>query len=536
MHLQQSLSSNDTLAAKRAFETFGTKHNVIIKHYHADDGRFADNAFLQDVQEQKQSISFCAVNAHFQNGIAEKKIRDLSEMARKQLFHAKARWSSAIHLCLWPFALRNAAYIQNNMPSIHNNGLSSIEIFSQATVSPNMKRHHTFGCPVFALDNSLQSGKSLPRWNARSRVGVNLGHSPRHSSSVSLVLNTTTGLVSPQFHVSFDEHFDSTRNAQSHPNNKYNKWQILAGFRDINIPSTVSPSHSPPDPLNLVLQREQTREVGNDATENNFLLPIPDQDPPPPPDAISREVIREEIVHTAGPHLPSISTPSHTTSRGSSRGKHSVRGSPRRRPTLSNNDPPTTPTPEPTSISRYGRIRKMTDRMRAYKQQAYSAILAIFEDEPSESELVDPIALVATSNPDTMYFDQAMQEEDSEQFLQAVVKEMNDHISRKHWQLIPRSSVPRGVKVLPSVWSMKRKRDIQTNKVYKWKARLNVHGGRQTYGVNYWETFSPVVTWITIRIVFLLIIINNWHSRQVDFVLAFPQADIEVDMYMEIPK
>ena len=72
---------------------------------------------------------------------------------------------------------------------------------------------------------------------------------------------------------------------------------------------------------------------------------------------------------------------------------------------------------------------------------------------------------------------------------------------------------------------MKRKREIQTNKVYKWKAHLNVHGDRQTYGVTYWETFSPVVTWITIRIILLLTIINNWHSRQVDFVLAFPQAN-----------
>jgi hypothetical protein len=95
--------------------------------------------------------------------------------------------------------------------------------------------------------------------------------------------------------------------------------------------------------------------------------------------------------------------------------------------------------------------------------------------------------------------------------------------------------VPKGVKVLPSVWSMKRKRDIKTQQVYKHKARLNVHGGKQAYGKNYFEMYAPVVTWFSIRLLLVLSILNNWHTRQVDFVLAYTQADIEFDMYMELP-
>jgi hypothetical protein len=45
-----------------------------------------------------QTISFCGVNAHFQNGIAEKMIRDLQESTRKQLLHTKARWPKAVEL------------------------------------------------------------------------------------------------------------------------------------------------------------------------------------------------------------------------------------------------------------------------------------------------------------------------------------------------------------------------------------------------------------------------------------------------------
>ena len=83
---------------------------------------------------------------------------------------------------------------------------------------------------------------------------------------------------------------------------------------------------------------------------------------------------------------------------------------------------------------------------------------------------------------------------------------------------------------------MKRKRDIKTQRVYKHKARLNVHGGKQEFGENYFETYAPVVTWFSIRLLLVLSLINNWYTRQVDFVLAYPQADIEFDMYMELPK
>jgi len=55
---------------------------VNVLHYHADNGRFADNAFIEDAKEQRQSISYCGVNAHHQNGKAEKRIRDLKVQER----------------------------------------------------------------------------------------------------------------------------------------------------------------------------------------------------------------------------------------------------------------------------------------------------------------------------------------------------------------------------------------------------------------------------------------------------------------------
>ena len=61
------------------------------------------------------------------------------------------------------------------------------------------------------LRNELQGNQSLPKWDSRSRLGLYLGQSPRHSRSVSLVLNLQTGLVSPQYHVRHDNLFETLK-------------------------------------------------------------------------------------------------------------------------------------------------------------------------------------------------------------------------------------------------------------------------------------------------------------------------------------
>jgi hypothetical protein len=170
---------------------------------------------------------------------------------------------------------------------------------------------------------------------------------------------------------------------------------------------------------------------------------------------------------------------------------------------------------------------------------AYSSYYEVLQEDnyKLQDEMTDPIAFLArTSDPDTMYFHAAIRQPDREEFIKAIIKEVNDHIKRKHWVLVRREDVPKGTKILDSVWAMKRKRDLVTREVYKHKARLNVHGGQQQFGVNYFETYSPVVMWFSLRTLLTLSLLNYWFTRQIDFVLAYPQAPIEFDMYMELPK
>jgi hypothetical protein len=158
------------------------------------------------------------------------------------------------------------------------------------------------------------------------------------------------------------------------------------------------------------------------------------------------------------------------------------------------------------------------------------------DDYRIQDNMRDPVAFMSSTDEDIMYYDQAMWAPDKQIFIKAIVKEVNDHINSKHWILILRSQVPKGVEVLDSVWSMKRKRDIKTRKVYRHKAILNVHGGQQEFAVNFFETCSPVVNWFSVRLISILSLLSGWNTKQVDFVLAYPQAPIEFDMFMNMPK
>ena len=129
-----------------------------------------------------------------------------------------------------------------------------------------------------------------------------------------------------------------------------------------------------------------------------------------------------------------------------------------------------------------------------------------------------------------------MKAPDAKQFKEAMVKEVNDHTSRKHWEPIEKKDVPPGEKILPAVWAMKRKRRIDTREVYKWKSRLNLGGHKMEEFIDYYLTYAPALAWSTIRLFLSLSVIHGWKTRQLDFVLAYPQAPASKVRYMELPK
>jgi hypothetical protein len=129
----------------------------------------------------------------------------------------------------------------------------------------------------------------------------------------------------------------------------------------------------------------------------------------------------------------------------------------------------------------------------------------LFHDAHRELQewMRNPIVFHAEMMGDILYLQQVLRQPDAKEFMQAVIKEVNGHVDCKNRTLKKRRKVPEDIQIVPSVWSMQRKRDLKTNKIKSHKARLNLHGGKQIYGMNYFETYTPVVTWFAIRLMII---------------------------------
>ena len=223
VYLQRRLTSEETVMAKHAFECSADQRGVKVLHYHADNGRFTDNAFINDCKAQRQGLTYCGVNAHFQNGIAERRIRDLQEQTRTSMLYAMNKWRRMVLICLRPYAIRHANDVANATPR-KGDDRSPLERFSGVDITPKFRHFHAFGCPTYVLDNALQSGQGAPKWKQRSRLGVYLGPTPNHARSVALVLNPRTGHVSPQFHVKCDDFFETVQDKSTDMDAEIPQW------------------------------------------------------------------------------------------------------------------------------------------------------------------------------------------------------------------------------------------------------------------------------------------------------------------------
>ena len=548
VYLQKSATAEETIKGKIAFELYALTHGVKVQAYHADNGIFKATAWVNHCNQNNQTITYAGVNAHHQNGIAERRIRELQNMTRTMLIHGARHWPQCITANLWPYAMRQANLLLNHSPSMQDDlRRSPMEIFANTKVGINIKHYQTFGCPVYVLASALQTNDPHHKWKQRSEVGIYLGISPIHGKSVALVLNRRTGLVSPQFHIKFDPGFHTVEQ------DRYDSvWQLKAGL--LNQTTTVPQGKSP----------KSGRQANNAKVQPPRKRKLP------------------HIPPTEGGYIPRLEGEykhNNSASGGTNQDQHKLDNNSKKLQQQSgsilsaNNKRARLKTSQlgrqtenslKTQYGSTGKAKPVVIDVHTTNLIHQPDLIQVMQTEISRNTIHDIegeimcleaqfpdheqkhhefqleqqslYAFKATTDPDTMYLHQVRREPDWKHFREAMTKEVKDQMDNGNYSIIKRSQVPEGAIIVPGVWQMKRKRDIKTQKIKKYKARLNLDGSKQRKGIHYDQTYAPVTSWRFIRLLLILIVQCGWHSKQIDYVLAFPQAPIEREMYMQIPK
>ena len=129
-------------------------------------------------------------------------------------------------------------------------------------------------------------------------------------------------------------------------------------------------------------------------------------------------------------------------------------------------------------------------------------------------------------------FSRATSSQDASKWIKAMQEETSNLENRGTWDIVPR---PSGKRLVSNKWVFKIKTRADGS-VERYKARLVARGFSQQKGVDYNETYAPVTTAETLRTMLAVATAKQLKTKHIDIKAAYLHADVEEDIYMELPE
>jgi transposase InsO family protein len=452
-------------------------------------GEYISHEFVRFCNDSGIARQLTQTYTPHQNGVAERKNRTLLDKARCMAFASKTP------PYLWTEAIATANYVANRTSTRANSGTTPFERFTGKI--PQIDHLRVFGCKSYVLDTSPH----LKKWAPRAHECIFLGYDSNSRGFRNFNRATRRILVSKD--VRFDElSFPCATPSSSQSSILTSRdWELpILADDPTPVSSEVSP---PPSTLRNTGPRlcvSPPLQSGSSTPVHRLEVSVPEDQVPdalPHGDLINPSpspvlIPSEESLPAAAAHSPS-SVPLQTYHRRPEAVSAPVSGA---------------STVDPFLITtRSGRAARPSTRLTDYHLHLTEAVPSVSLPESVAAALLHP------------------------GWKAAMECELHSIAKNDTWDMVP---LPSDRKAISTKWVFR----VKTNpdgSIAKLKARLVARGFQQKEGMDYTETFAPVVKWNTLRSVVALAGHHGWELYHLDVKTAFLNGTIDEDIYVEQP-
>ena len=491
---------DETLEAYKTFAAWAkTQHGAHIKRLRSDrGGEYTGGDFTKYLQEQGTERRLTTHDTPQHNGVAESLNRRLLERVRAMMHGAELPKN------LWGEAINHAVWLKNRTST---RVLGNVTPFERLYGDkPNLGGVPEWGQRVWVHNDSntkLDARANEARWvgyDSESTHAHRIYWPGRNSISVERNIKfvpMTVAIYTPP--PSYDMATAPTPSSQTTATIAP---QTFMPTPQSSAPTAIKPTRLAPVVVTPRPTFTRRATISTQAPDTSSELP-----PAHPPEPALFPSESEGEADDEGEQAPS-QTPQAPKKKGKQREDF----------------------PEPTRKSQ--RIPKLSDYMR--RLDAGEGTTGEYLDSVFSAEIVDFVAAAiqqADGSPQSIA--EAQKRLDWPKWKEAMERELNTLEKARTWETVPR---PPNTEIVGSKWVFRIKRKADGT-IDKYKARLVARGFTQIYGVNYFDTYSPVAKLSSFRAILAIAARNDWEIESFDFDGAYLNSELNADevIYMQTP-
>ncbi len=495
-----------------------TQFGCRVKRIYTDGGsEFINQTLKAYCTKHGKQLHWTPARSQQLNGAAERSVRSFKDHERMMTQHAGAP------VRLWSWAAAHAAFVWNRTHIAVDTGVTPYEALRGK--KPSLRHlSAVWGCDAYCHVPREQRSALAPK----AEPCIYVGHSEEQNAANVLLLSTKRIICSRDVTYRSDS-FSFMRALQLHGDG------VRDALQSADPELTAEEDQAPVDASSVPAQGGRGNDPSaadekNDEPEEWVVESIVAQR--------KRNGRNEYKVHWAGYGSDEDTwEPEAEVSKLAAMDAWSAqRPLPRRSP---RHDINVVPDPQPMSASN---LEADSNDGGEDEPQVHMAMRALLHlqlphEQPEHSTLMSAVAFaVGTLEQQTpRTYREAMASPDSAKWKDALDKEMRSCDEQQVWRLVRRDQLPRGANVLPCKEVFKLKVD-EHGTVVEHKARVTPKGFRQMKGVDYFETFARTGQYKSLRVALSLVAKWDHELAQFDVPTAFLNADVDEDIYMELPE